>query len=104
MNKDDTYWMGKAIDQARRAEAIGEVPIGAVIVKDGAIIARGSTSASRPCEPDSAARTRSMTACAEAVYSLNELLDADKVDLPRVAQLFDRFEGGRYRMRRALTH
>lgn len=41
MKKDDHYWMGKAIDQARRAEAMGEVPIGAVIVKDGAVIARG---------------------------------------------------------------
>lgn len=41
MERDDAYWMGKAIDQARRAEAMGEVPIGAVIVKDGAVIARG---------------------------------------------------------------
>ncbi|QWV92884.1 tRNA adenosine(34) deaminase TadA [Geomonas oryzisoli] len=41
MIKDDHYWMGKAIDQARKAESIGEVPIGAVIVKDGAVIARG---------------------------------------------------------------
>lgn len=41
MQRDDHYWMGKAIAQARRAEAIGEVPIGAVIVKDGVIIARG---------------------------------------------------------------
>jgi len=41
MTKNDHHWMGKAIAQARRAEAIGEVPIGAVIVKDGAVIARG---------------------------------------------------------------
>jgi len=41
MTKNDAYWMGKAIAQARRAEAIGEVPIGAVIVKDGVIISRG---------------------------------------------------------------
>lgn len=39
--KDDHYWMGKALEQARKAEAIGEVPIGAVIVKDDAVIARG---------------------------------------------------------------
>jgi tRNA(adenine34) deaminase len=39
--RDDRYWMGKAIDQAKRAEAIGEVPIGAVIVKDGAVVSRG---------------------------------------------------------------
>lgn len=41
MEKDDAYWMGKAIAQAKRAEAIGEVPIGAVLVRDGAVIARG---------------------------------------------------------------
>ena len=39
--RDDHYWMGKAIAQAKRAEAIGEVPIGAVVVKGGVIIARG---------------------------------------------------------------
>jgi tRNA(adenine34) deaminase len=34
-------WMREAIAEARKAEAIREVPIGAVIVKDGRIIARG---------------------------------------------------------------
>ena len=33
--------MKKAIEQARKAELIGEVPIGCVIVRDGKIIARG---------------------------------------------------------------
>ncbi len=37
---DDIYFMKKALMQARRAEAAGEVPIGAVIVKDGKIISR----------------------------------------------------------------
>ena len=41
MTRDDHYWMGKAIVQARRAETIGEVPIGAVLVRDGVVIARG---------------------------------------------------------------
>lgn len=39
--KDDAYWMGRALHQAARAEAQGEVPIGAVLVKDGRVIARG---------------------------------------------------------------
>ncbi len=38
---DDIYFMKKALIQAKRAEALGEVPVGAVIVKDGKIIARG---------------------------------------------------------------
>lgn len=36
-----TYWMEEAIREARKAEQIGEVPIGAVIVRDGQIIGRG---------------------------------------------------------------
>ncbi|WP_243372743.1 tRNA adenosine(34) deaminase TadA [Geotalea sp. SG265] len=39
--RDDAFWMGKAIAQAEKAAARGEVPIGAVIVRDGKIIARG---------------------------------------------------------------
>ncbi|MDF2717617.1 MAG: adenosine deaminase [Paenibacillus sp.] len=34
-------WMEEAILEAKKAEALREVPIGAVIVKDGQIIARG---------------------------------------------------------------
>ncbi|MMZ47617.1 tRNA-adenosine deaminase [Aneurinibacillus migulanus] len=33
--------MGLAIAEARKAEALGEVPIGAVIVKDGQVVGRG---------------------------------------------------------------
>lgn len=39
--KDDNYWMKKALALANRAEVIGEVPIGALIVKDGMVIGRG---------------------------------------------------------------
>ncbi|HEY5506410.1 MAG TPA: tRNA adenosine(34) deaminase TadA [Coriobacteriia bacterium] len=36
------FFMGKALEQARAAAEIGEVPIGAVIVCDGEIVAVGS--------------------------------------------------------------
>src|ERR1700730_8623809 len=36
----DTYFMGEALRQARKAESQGEVPVGAVIVHIGEIIAR----------------------------------------------------------------
>jgi tRNA(adenine34) deaminase len=39
--RDDNYWMGKALAQAANAGKRGEVPIGAVLVKDGAVIGRG---------------------------------------------------------------
>src|SRR6266403_4267439 len=36
----DTYFMGQALRQARKAELQNEVPVGAVIVREGKIIAR----------------------------------------------------------------
>ncbi|WP_044893484.1 tRNA adenosine(34) deaminase TadA [Bacillus alveayuensis] len=38
--KSDEYYMQLAIEEAKKAEELGEVPIGAIIVKDGEIIAR----------------------------------------------------------------
>ncbi|NKI21735.1 tRNA adenosine(34) deaminase TadA [Paenibacillus dendritiformis] len=35
------HWMRAAMEEAKKAEAIGEVPIGAVVVRDGQIIGRG---------------------------------------------------------------
>lgn len=37
----DAVWMRLALDQAQNAWALGEVPVGAVVVKDGQIIATG---------------------------------------------------------------
>jgi tRNA(adenine34) deaminase len=37
----DSIFMRQAIDQARNAWALGEVPVGAVVVKDGQVIATG---------------------------------------------------------------
>lgn len=38
--EQDLQYMNEAFEEAKKAEAIGEVPIGAVIVKNGRIIAR----------------------------------------------------------------
>jgi tRNA(adenine34) deaminase len=38
---DDQTFMQSALEQARAAQAAGEVPVGAVVVKDGEIIGRG---------------------------------------------------------------
>ena len=37
----DTRWMRRALELAREAESLGEVPVGAVIVRDGGIVAEG---------------------------------------------------------------
>ena len=39
--RPDVSWMAEALALARGAGARGEVPVGAVVVKDGAIIGRG---------------------------------------------------------------
>ena len=41
MTDTDAKYMKEAIRQAKKAYAIGEVPIGCVIVRDGKIISRG---------------------------------------------------------------
>jgi tRNA(adenine34) deaminase len=36
---DDERWMRRALDEARRAPAHGDVPVGCVVVRDGEVIA-----------------------------------------------------------------
>jgi tRNA(adenine34) deaminase len=38
---DELSWMGSALEEARRAAAAGEVPVGAVVVLEGEIIGAG---------------------------------------------------------------
>ncbi len=39
--RDDAYWMGIALREANKAGDRGEIPIGAVVVKDGTVVGRG---------------------------------------------------------------
>ena len=39
--KDDFYWMGIALREAKKAADRDEVPIGAVVVRDDAVLGRG---------------------------------------------------------------
>lgn len=41
MNENDAKFMREALLLARQAEAAGEVPVGAVLVKDGAVVGSG---------------------------------------------------------------
>lgn len=38
---DDNYYMGLALGEARKAYDIGEIPIGAVLIMDGQVVASG---------------------------------------------------------------
>lgn len=39
--RTDEHWMRRALDLARQAEQAGEVPVGAVLVLDGAVVGEG---------------------------------------------------------------
>ena len=47
----DIAFMSRALELAREAAAAGEVPVGAVIVKDGAIVAEGWNRPIGTCDP-----------------------------------------------------
>jgi tRNA(adenine34) deaminase len=68
------FWMREAIVEARKAEALGEVPIGAIVVFRGEIIGRGYNL--RETTMDSTAHAE-MVAIREASQALNSwrLLD-----------------------------
>jgi tRNA(adenine34) deaminase len=47
----DSIFMSRALELAREAERAGEVPVGAVIVKDGAIVGEGWNRPNRTNDP-----------------------------------------------------
>jgi tRNA(adenine34) deaminase len=48
---NDESFLRAAIELARKAEALGEVPIGAIVVVDGRIVGRGFNSPVSSCDP-----------------------------------------------------
>ena len=46
-----THYMQEALVEARAAAAAGEVPIGAVLVRDGKIVTRSNNRTIRDCDP-----------------------------------------------------
>ena len=61
---DDTYFMGQAIAQARLAAAEGEIPVGAVVVSNDRIIARGYNQTERLSDVTAHAEIIALTAAA----------------------------------------
>lgn len=51
--EDDHAWMKRALVLAEKAEAAGEVPVGAVIVRDGKLIGEGFNQPITTCDPTS---------------------------------------------------
>ncbi len=70
---DDDRFMRRALELAREAEAVGEVPVGAVLVRDGEVVAEGFN---RPIS------TRDPTAHAEMVALRAAAARLDNYRLP----------------------
>jgi tRNA(adenine34) deaminase len=64
---DDLQAMRAALAEARMAAEAGEVPIGAVIVRDGAIVVRGQNRTLRDLDPTAHAEIVALRAAAAAV-------------------------------------
>jgi tRNA(adenine34) deaminase len=67
MDLTDARYMARALELARAAEAAGEVPVGAVIVKGGAIVAEGWNRPIGSCDPTAHAEVLALRAAGAAL-------------------------------------
>ena len=63
----DIVFMQRALELARAAEAEGEVPVGAVLVKDGEIVAEGFNQPISSCDPTAHAEIVALRGAAASV-------------------------------------
>ena len=63
----DQFWMQRAIELARLAESRGEVPVGAVLVKDDQIIGEGYNSPISESDPTAHAEIRALRDAAQRI-------------------------------------
>jgi tRNA(adenine34) deaminase len=64
---DRERWMGEALAVAADAQARGEVPVGAVVVRDGAVIGRGGNSPLAANDPTAHAEIGALREAARAL-------------------------------------
>ena len=71
---DDTHFMQQALLLAKEAEAAGEVPVGAVVVRDGKIIAQGYNQPITTHDPSAHAEMVALRSAARLLgnYRLND--------------------------------
>jgi tRNA(adenine34) deaminase len=62
----DRAWMARALEQARLAEVRGEVPVGAVLVRAGALVAEGHNRTVGDADPTAHAEVVVLRAAARA--------------------------------------
>jgi tRNA(adenine34) deaminase len=65
--RSDEYWMRQALEQAQAAESAGEVPVGAVLLHGGAVLARGGNRPIATHDPTAHAEIVALRAAAAAL-------------------------------------
>jgi tRNA(adenine34) deaminase len=65
--EDDDAWMEHAIAEARAGATMGEVPVGCVLVKDGALLARAHNLRESEKDPTAHAEVLALRAASRAV-------------------------------------
>lgn len=65
--EEDAFWMREAITEAERAAKLGEVPVGAVVVHNGNVVARGGNAMVGGKDATQHAELRVLRAAAYAV-------------------------------------
>jgi tRNA(adenine34) deaminase len=73
-SRSDVDFMRLALDIAREAQAAGEVPVGAVLVRGGAVLATGANRPISACDPTAHAEIEALRAGGTAArsYRLND--------------------------------
>ncbi len=64
---NDEQYMRMALEEARRAEQAGEVPVGAVVVLEGRVVGTGGNRTITDCDPTAHAEVVALRAAAQAV-------------------------------------
>lgn len=66
MDEDDERWMRRALSLAREAARAGEVPVGAVLVRDGVVLGEGANGPVHACDPTAHAEIAALRAAGRA--------------------------------------
>jgi len=76
MSPSDELFMEEALREAQRAAALGEVPVGAVVVKDGHVVGRGYNRPISEHDPTAHAEVQALREAGHVVGNYR-LLDCD---------------------------
>jgi tRNA(adenine34) deaminase len=76
MAKSDEIWMEEALREARRALALGEVPVGAVVVFEGRVVGRGCNRPISAHDPTAHAEILALREAGQTIGNYR-LLDCD---------------------------